>query len=231
MSSPIPSNPCPDGVVKRSIASERRRSSAGLTWPGRYQATTRTPRACSASTKRPSGPGRHDVARGAVVRRLDPDGVDVPGRDACGRRLGRREHAAVVDVDPGPEPAEDRAPATPRRARRGAAPAVASTDREREDDERARASSGLYGRRVKTMSERLHGARIARSGGRSSVGRALASQARCRGFESHRPLCAFAGETSTLSSRQLSSVASSWPERFGCSARQRRSSSKTAGFP
>ena len=47
----------PAGVRNASIARARRASSAGLTNPGRYHATTRIPRALSASTKSPSAFG------------------------------------------------------------------------------------------------------------------------------------------------------------------------------
>ena len=57
MSSATPSNDAPFGVLNDSIARARRASSAGLTNPGRYQATTRIPRALSASTKSPSAFG------------------------------------------------------------------------------------------------------------------------------------------------------------------------------
>ena len=50
--------------------------------------------------------GLHDVGGSAVVRGLDPHGRDLARRDVSGRSLGRRIHAAVVDVDPRPEAAE-----------------------------------------------------------------------------------------------------------------------------
>ena len=57
MSRAMPSNNTPAGVRKASIARVRRTSRAGWTNPGRYQATTRMPRALSASTNRPSACG------------------------------------------------------------------------------------------------------------------------------------------------------------------------------
>ena len=53
---------------------------------------------------------------------------------------------------------------------------------------------------------------ILRARGRSSVGRALASQARCRGFESHRPLRSIAGDSRLHASPDAPSVASSSPK-------------------
>ncbi len=50
----IPSNVPPCGVRNESIARARRRSRAWLSCPGRYQPTMRIPRACRASTVRPS---------------------------------------------------------------------------------------------------------------------------------------------------------------------------------
>jgi len=58
MSSANESKRPPVAVWKRTAASARRRSRPGWRSVGRYHATTRSPRACAASTRRPSPDGR-----------------------------------------------------------------------------------------------------------------------------------------------------------------------------
>jgi hypothetical protein len=58
MSSANESKRPPAAVRKRTAASVRLRSSAGWRSVGRYHATTRRPRACAASTRRPSAAAR-----------------------------------------------------------------------------------------------------------------------------------------------------------------------------
>ncbi len=58
MRSANPSNRPPLGLRKRIAASARRSSRLSPTNDGRYQATTRIPAACAASTKRPRARGR-----------------------------------------------------------------------------------------------------------------------------------------------------------------------------
>ena len=128
-----PSNGCPVAVRKLSIASERRTSSAGFTCPGRYHATTMTPRACSPSTG-VRAVRAHDVGGRAIVRGLDPDSLHAARRDAGRRSFGRREQRAVVDVDPRPEAAEHRG-VRPRSRRRGGG-RRGDGDGEADDDER-----------------------------------------------------------------------------------------------
>ena len=99
---------CAVGRPERdSIARARRASSAGLTNPGRYQATTLDPASLERVDEEPERRRVDDVDRAAVVRGLDVDGLDPARGDLRRRRAGAPVGGRVVDVDPGAEPGED----------------------------------------------------------------------------------------------------------------------------
>ncbi len=107
MSSETPSNDAPFGVRNESIARVRRTSTAGWTNPGRYHATTRTPRFCSSSTNDAELLRVDDVDGAAIVGGLDVDGAHAARRDLRRRGCRAAVGGCVVDVDPRAEPRED----------------------------------------------------------------------------------------------------------------------------
>ncbi len=129
-----------------------------------------------------------DVYRRPVVRGLDPHGLDAASGHALRRAVRRRVDRAVVDVHPGPEPTEDRCVC----ALRGGRGSCAYRADRRGDD--CACENPKHAETVRpTHEDDVKAGLESRERGRSSVGRALASQARCRGFESHRPLRIHAG--------------------------------------
>ena len=118
MSSATPSNDAPLGVLNESIARARRASTAGLTNPGRYQATTLDPARLERVDEEPERLRVDDVDRAAVVRGLDVDGLHPARGDLRRRRAGAPVGGRVVDVDPGAEPGEHAGVGARRRLRR-----------------------------------------------------------------------------------------------------------------
>ena len=150
MLSATPSNAPPSRRAEREHRERAARVERGLDVPGQVPRDGADP----ARVERVDEPSRaarlDDVDGGAVVRRLDPDGLHAPRRHALRGPLGRRVDGAVVDVDPRPEPAEDRGSA------RSAAGAVAAPIEQiaaaRTAQMATRSTPPLYGGLMRTMS-------------------------------------------------------------------------------